>query len=892
MEFLNFASSLFMLVNKNKGLLARYTVKNNAFFILLVLIIVGTPAIAVPQDIEAIPDTLDEAIVSIDTMASNDALEFPVFYNAEDSIVARWDEEKIYMYGKAHVTYNTINLDAEIIEYDMKTGRVKAFGKTDSTGTYVGKPIFKEEQEEFVADTMIYDFKNKWGKIYNVRTQVSEGYIDGKLVATDAENTVYVKDGRYCPCEDPDAKTKFRVTKIKVMDSLIVSGPGYLELAGVPTPLVFPFAYFPNQKDRNAGIIIPTFGGGPVLGIGLLNGGYFWPVNDNLNLSFLGDIYSRGSYALKTQSDYKKRYKYNGNLSLEFFNNQYSEPEFPDFSRTREFWIKFNHRQDAKAHPKNNFSAVINAGTSGNFRNNINTSAADYLSNTFNSNIKFSRSIDLGNTGSLLNLSANHDQNTNTGAFNVTLPSASYSINRFYPFRALSKDKVGKRKFYENIGMTYGVSGANRLNTNDSLISMDNLENLLDDMQYGVKHNAVLNTSLKAWKSRININPSASYNGRMEFQTITRYWDTNQEKLVTDTNNIIKLNHDLNFSLNTSTRIYGFYSFKRGKVSKLRHILSPSANFSYRPKTNRLLDVRNQNDSLLQQYSEFDNSFYRRPGGTQESGLFSFSLVNSFDAKLRKRDTATGENIKIKLIDNFTIRSAYDIAKDSVNWNDLSLNLNTVLFKYWTINARASFDPYSYDSSGRKTNTFLYEENGNLFKMRNANIGSGLRLQSKNRIGQSNNLDEIEEEEDEKNAITGQNGLSNDDYVDFTIPWTLFLNYSINFNNSFVTAIDPATELNYLKDTLILTQAISFSGDLSLTPNWKIGFNSGFDVVNEEFTFTQINVYRDLGCWEARFDVVPFGPRKSYSIGINLKNPLLSDLKIQRRRTWIDQQFF
>lgn len=881
-----------MLVNKNKGLLARWRVKYNAFFILLVLIILHCSAIAVPQQVPTPTDTLKEAVVSVDTMASKDALEHPVLYTAEDSIVARWDEEKIYMYGKAHVSYDNILLDAEIIEYDMKTGRVKAFGLIDSVGSYYGKPVFKEGEEEFVADTMIYDFKNKWGKIYNVRTQVSEGYIDGAIVATDANNTVYVKDGRYCPCEDPDAKTKFRVTKIKVMDSLIVSGPGYLELAGVPTPLVFPFAYFPNQKDRNAGIIIPKFGGTPALGIGLLDGGYFWPVNDYLNVAFLGDIYSRGSYALKTQSDYRKRYRYTGNLSLEFFNNQYSEPEFPDFQRTREFWIRFNHRQDPKAHPKNNFSAVINAGTSGNFRNNINTNPADYLSNTFNSNIKFSRSIDLGNTGSLLNLSANHDQNTNTGAFNITLPSLSYNINRFYPFRALTGEKVGKRKFYENIGMTYGVSGANRLNTNDSLISMDNLGNLMQDLQYGARHNAVLNTSLKAWKNRININPSASYNGRIEFQTINRYWDTNQEKLITDTNYVTKLNHDLNFSVNTSTRIYGFYSFKRGNLMKLRHILSPSVNFSYRPKTNRLLDVKNEKDSLLQQYSEFDHSFYGRPSGTQESGLLSFSLVNSFDAKLRSRDTTTGENKKIKLIDNFTATTSYDLAKDSVNWSDLNLNMNTVLFKYWTLNARSSFDPYSYDSLGRKTNTFLYEETGKLFKMRRANIGSGIRLQSKNRIGQQNNNLDEDEREDEKNALTGQNGLSNDDYVDFTIPWTVFFNYSINFNNSFVTAIDPNTELNYLKDTLILTQALSFSGDISLSPNWKIGFNSGYDIANKDFTFTQINVYRDLGCWEARFDVVPFGPRKSYSIGINLKNPLLSDLKIQRRRTWLDQQFF
>jgi len=647
--------------------------------------------------------------------------------------------------------------------------------------------------------------------------------------------------------------------------------------------LVFPFGFFPNQKKRNAGLIIPAFGEDATLGFSLKDGGFYWPINDNLDTKFMGSIFSGGSWGLENLTRYKKRYKREGDISLSYTKNKVSDPEYPDYREQSNFWVSWNHRQNTKAHPYNNFNARINAGTSTNFTNNINSTSAQYLTNQFNSNINFTRSF----AGKPFNLAvgANHNQNTSTGVVNVTLPSMSFNVNRFYVAKWFNPEGTKRSKFWkslEKIGSTFRFEGINKASLQDTLLALNNMNYISNNIQNGFKHTTSINTSLRLLKSRLTFTPSASWVGRYYFKKSV--YDTTGGILVKDTLDGFFYNDNYSMTGALTTKIYGYYKMVGPKKREFRHVLTPNLTFNYRPDFDQRQRVSFTDTSGTQRtfvYNPFAGAVYgTSPSG--ESGRLSLNLINTLDMKVKAKLDSTGTPKKVKIIENFNISTGYDFIADSLNLSNFRMSGRTTLFKIFNINASSDFDPYWYDETGLKRDVFNINETGKLFRLNDANLAAGFRFSSKQKKGK-----ELSEEEEDD--ITGQN-KDPFDFID--VPWTVTVNYSIRYNRQFFSEYDPITDITESIDSIFYTQTLRFSGDFNLSPNWRINFNSGYDFINKDVTFTNIGIERDLNCWSASFNWIPFGDRRSYSLTIQLKNPLLRDVKYTRQRSWFDQDFF
>lgn len=840
----------------------------------------------------ALADTTLPDGIPMPLKKNQSAVDAPVTYKAVDSIRFNIPAKKIYMYKNGEVYYQKITLKADYIEPDFNTNVVFAQGMTDSTGKVTGEPVFTEGDQSFRSERMSYNFTTKKGVIQRVITKEGEGYLHGNRVKKMADNTINIQGGKYTTCNLDHPHFEFRFNKSKVIpDNKIITGPAHLVIEGVSTPLFIPFGLFPNKKGQKSGIVIPTYGESSNRGFYFENGGYYWAISDYMDLEMLGDIYTRGSWALKPNFRYVKRYKYSGNLNLNFARNKVGDEGAPDFSDNRDFAIRWSHRQDPKARPNSTFSASVNIVSSSYNKYNP-TSTANYLSNQFQSSISYQTNFD---QKYYLTLNANHNQNTLNRVVSVTLPSVTFTANRFYPFRP--KKQSGPLKWYENITVSYTANAENRINTYDSLLFDRKWASRLAN---GMKHSIPVSSSVKVLKY-FTLTNSVNLTERWYYRTIRKEWigDTTYTNGVAkaphvaiDTVDGFAAAHEFNVSSSLNTRIYGMLAFKKGPVVALRHVLSPSISFSWRPDFSDpwwgyYKTVQNNANGSTTRYSIFEQSIYGGPGAGK-SGSVGFSLSNNLEMKVRsKKDTITGTR-KIKLIENFTISGSYNMAADSLRWSTISMNGRTTLFKNLTLNYRSTWDPYILDSAGvRRLNVLEWDRNRRLFRLENTNwsfslnwnLKGGGKKSTKQGEGSDPRTADIAPDDPELADIY----YNPDNYVDFNVPWSLNIAYSFSHtsDHAYPNYQDVVTKK--------LIQTLSFSGDVSLTPKWKVSFTSGFDFENHKITYTSVNIFRDLHCWEMRFNWIPIGTLKSWNFQINVKSSILQDLKLTKKKDFRDR---
>jgi len=790
----------------------------------------------------------DSQIVKVDTL-TKDVFDDEINYSARDSIRFETDSQKIYLFGAAMVEYGDVSLKADLIEIDNKNNLVTANGVIDSTGKLVGTPEFKDKDNEMRSEKIIYNTKTKKGKIYGVYTKQADMIIYGEQIKKDSNNVLYIKNAKCIPCEFEDSKFYFRAKKAKIIpDDKIVTGPLFVEISNVPTPFGLPFGYFPNVKNKSkAGILIPFYGESPGLGFFLKDGGFFIPINDRLNTQFRGDIYTQGSWGLRNQTDYYVRYKYAGNVSVGYSIFNMGEKEIPSsFSQRKDFFIRWVHTQDMKNKPNVRFSANVNAGSSKyNQLNNMNT--AQYLTNTFQSNINYSRSFKYSN----LSVNARHNQNTLTKDVEVTFPELTFNVNRFFPFK---NETRSKQNWIDKIGVSYLFESKAFLREKDSLFFK---EQSVNKIQYGARHTLPISTNINLLKY-FTLSPAANFSSVMYYKTIRKVWDPLTETLVQDTVEAVKTSLDASFSANLATQLYGDYVFRKAKrLKQIRHAIIPSAGVSYHPdliNPNYGFYKNVQYDTLgnTQNYSIFENGIYGGPNGI-ESGVLNFNINNSLEAKIRKFDDSSFTDRKVPLLQNLSISGSYVISAKQYNWSLLSVTGRTRIWKNIDLLFGSAFDPYSLDSLGRRQSKTEWTENQVVARFVTGNLAVNANFSR-----------DMFKKADANAAVSSNNG------------WMLNTTYNLQFAR-------PG-----LKQTEFFTQTLNFNGDVSVTKNWRIGFNSGWDFTAKNFSYTSFSVYRDLRCWEARVEWVPFGFNKRYTISFNLKSSALRDVKIPRTRQWFD----
>lgn len=818
---------------------------------------------AVLADSDSLVKPVDSLTIVADTNVTDDnVLKSKIHYHATDSIRVDVEQEIVYLYGNAKVDYEDLHLKANYILINMGEKDLYAEGTTDSSGVLTGTPEFSQADQQFRSNSIHYNFESKKGKIGYVITREGEGYIHGEVVKKDPENNFFIKNGLYTTCDLDTPHFAIQANKLKVIsNNKIVTGPAYLTIENIPTPFLIPFGFFPNKKGRSSGIIFPAFGESTERGFYFQHLGYYFGFSDYFNLALTSDIYTKGSYTLDLASIYKKRYRYSGTLRLSYAKSLTSEPELPDFSSVKDFHVNWTHSQDPKANPYRSFNATVNAGTSKYYRNTI-SSVNNFLSNTFSSSIAYSRSFP--DKPMNLGISLNHTQNTITHDIRITAPDVSFNIARITPFKR--KHAVGAQRWFEKIGTSYSLRATNFVQTKDSLLFE---QNTLDNMQNGIQHSIPISTSFNIL-NHFTLSPAANYTERWYFKTTEYEWNNELNKTDTIQNKKFRAAREYQFSLGLNTRVYGMYQMKKGPVAAVRHVMTPNVSFSYRPDFSLptygyYKTVQYDTLGRTRTYSIFQDNVYGGPGGGKYGSL-NFGLDNNLEMKVRTKSDTGATLKKIKLLESLRLGASYNLIADSMNWSALSISGRTTLFDRMSVNFGGVLNPYAFDENNRDYNKYLKDQNGHLFRLTSANISTNFSLSpTKKKTSTKFSKQEID--------YINQHP---EEFVDFEIPYNLTVSYTYSY---FKTGNAAPVQ----------SQSASINADLSLTPRWKIGFNSWYDFTDGRFTNASVNIYRDLHCWEMRLNWTPFGYLEGYNFQINVKSSILQDLKLLKKKEFYDR---
>jgi len=779
---------------------------------------------------------------------SEGALGAKVNYGALDSMRFDVANQKVYLFGDAELLYEGIELKASFIELSLETKEVTAYGTIDSTGKLIGRPEFADDGQTFTSEVLRYNFETKKGKITKAITQEGDGYIHGDHIKMMNDKVIFIKNGKYTTCSNEIPHFHIEASKLKfIKDDKIVTGPAYLKIQSIPTPLAVPFGFFPNKETQSSGIIIPTYGESPGLGFFLNDGGYYLAVNDYIDLALTGDIYSRGSWGVGLASDYSKRYKFDGNINLTYAQFKQGEKDINQ-SKTSNYFIRWKHSQAPKARPNSSFSADVNFGSSKNFQNNFNSNAQDFLTNTFKSNVSYNKSF----AGKPFNLTLNgsHSQNSKDSSVTIVLPSATFTMSRIYPLKRTVS--VGKDRWYEKIGINATAVMQNQVKTSEDTLTNSTSE-IVDLMKNGAKITAPISIE--------DTNETGELLG------------TYKGSVVNIDNKAFAAAYEGSFSSSLNTTIYGTFNYKLKRLKAIRHVIYPSATFNIKPDYSDEFwgyydsYTKIEDEKITEvDYSRFTGQIYGGPSARSESGTVGLSLRNTLDAKIIGLKDTTNIPSKIKLLDNLNFSTSYNIFADSLNWNPIRLYAKSRITKNMDVQINSVFDPYAFtmnNGNGTRINKSYWENFGEPVNLTNFDLVVSFRLKSK-----------ITDDNSKQKETKEQLSIDGDTFVDFNAPWTLNVSYRYNYSKPFIAET--------------ITNTLNFNGDVRLTKKWKVGFRSGYDVESKKFNYTSLDIYRDLHCWELSFNIVPFGTRKSYSIDLRVKAPVLSDLKLSRKRNWYD----
>ena len=781
---------------------------------------------------------------------------------ADDSIKLSIDGKTALLYGNARIEYQETSISASIIKIDWSKNTITASFTTDSLGEKSGLPVFKEKNDSFIADHITYNFKTKKCSVKKIRTKEGEGFILGKTVKKVDDDIFYLKKGDYTTCDAEKPHFSIRANRIKIIpNNKIITGPAYLTFFNIPTPLILPFGYFPNNDKKSSGLIFPSYGESATLGFFLKDGGYYFTINDKIDLSLKSDIYSQGSWNIKSQLRYKNRYKNYGNLNIHYGNMKNSYFGFPDYSEKRDFYVRWSHKQDQKANPSFSFSANVELGSSSYHRNNS-YNDNDYLKNTMSSNINLSKTWSDAFFNNL-NLSFRHSQNISNNNINLTLPELSLNSKRIYPFKLLTKSQ--KSTWYNKISIKYDLSAKNTISTIDSLLFN---KKSFEGFRNGMSHNIPINSSIRLLKY-INLNSSINLRERWYLNQISKKWNQDESLVEIDTLNKFTRAHDYSFTTGLNTKIYGIAIFNKGKIAGIKHVITPTISFRYTPdfsdeKYGYYKTVQTNELGNTQQYSIMQNGLYGSPT-KNKFGNINFSLGNILDLKIRKRKDTITKIKKIKLIESFSINSSYNIFSDSLNLSNIRISARNRFLNIIDLTFSADYDPYIANSTKtNRVNKFEINTNYRLARLKYFTTSLGLNISDKSF---------------KSNAESNED--SDEDSRDFyNIPWNINANYSLRY--------DKGHSNSNFADT---TQSLTISGNFKITKKWKIGFRSGYDFKDKKLTYSSIDIYRDLHCWEMLFNWIPLGYHKSYTLTIRVKADVLKDLKYENKKDWFTPEF-
>ena len=819
-----------------------------------------------------------------------------VEYKAKDCVQIDRKHNKLILYHEAELYYQDIELRAGIIILDYQTNEVNA-GRIELDSTLVQYPFFKQGSNEVNPDSIRFNFDTQKALIWNSKSGQNGMDIFAALTKKQNDSVYFIKDARVSTAgkliggEDEGIDYYFKVRKGKIIPGgKIISGLTNMFIADVPTPVGLPFAYFPSSQTKESGFIIPSIGESNLRGYYIQNGGYYLGLSDYFDLTIIADYYTNGSYGFRGDSQYNVRYKYRGTFSFRYENLINEARGLPEYSKSTVFNVRWNHSKDPKSSPNSTFSASVNFGSSDYYRQSVNQlNSPNFLNNNLSSSISYSKSFPEYPRVNI-SLTTAMSQNSQSKSVNLTLPTFQANMERIYPFAP----KVGAKKgLFQNINFQYTSRAENRIITTEEALFGPSM---FDNSKMGMKHTIPLSTNFKLFKY-LSMSASANYD-EVWTQNTVRFSDYDPElgRAVKDTINNIGTFRQYSLSASLGTTVYGTFNFGEDKkIQSIRHTIRPAISYTNKPSFERYYDTYIVDaDGNSAEYTRYQNSLFGIPSKALSNSM-GISIGNNFEAKVRDKDsTATGPK-KIVLLNNLNISTSHNFAADSLRWSPLRMSSGFSLLQgKMSINFGSTFDPYALDENKVRVNKFNIANGGGLLRLTSANINMNYSFSSTQLEG---NREEGEEDLEQRNQREATSSGGRDDDLfgraeDFTdrrmndaentdpaptypsyrtkIPWDLKIAYSLTYNNS-------RGQRDFSNNSLM------FSGNVDLTPKWKVGVSSGYDFKGQGFTYTQLRFNRDLNSWRLNFSWVPFSDRASWNFFIGIKSDLLSDIKYEKQ---------
>lgn len=789
-------------------------------------------------------------------------------YSARDSIYADLRKKQLHLYGEAFVESEDMNLKAGYIVVDMETEEIKATYVLDEEGNMIEKPVFKMGGDEAIATTLKYNLKTKKAYIEGVKIVQDEMHLHMGRAKRQANEEIHFVDGKFTTCDLDEPHYHFQLSRaVLVPDKRIVTGPMNLYIAGVPTPFGLPFSYLPqkDQSDRTHGLLFPELVPVSAYGFGLNNLGYYIPINDYVQTSVYGTIYSRGSWGLRNATEYAKRYGYAGNVDVSY---QQFKSGFPANNRLNNMVLIWTHRKDPKSNPKWNFNTNINFTSSNNTKNNLDPVNQNYFKNTLMSDINLTRTF----PGKPYQASAkiSLSQNSTTKNIALTSPIVNFSTSQFFPLKKLLKGEI-----FQRLGVIYNIEGQNKSTFKDTLLRDGNYSEIGNQFMYGMRQQITIQTTGGIFKNVLKLTPSVNYGTSLNFQQIRNSYDAATNTTVTDTIHQAGLAHNLSMNIAATTVLYTYYQFVGKNKPIMRHVLTPNVSFSYRPLlTRNLTDQVGPNMSELT-YSPFSNSVYPY-SASGDQALINFGINNSFELKRKSdKDTITGFQ-KIRIIDALSITGNYDVMKDSMNFSNINVNMRISPFRWMNIVATTSYSLYGWDDVTNATvKDFALKNNGRLGRTLTNSIATTLTITSK----------ESREKIEENKEVVSENWQADYDYfylhperiIDFRIPWKVNISHVFNLNRNLYKTPQSSSEF-------IQIQTLNIDTDVSITKRWKLGAVVNIDLKDKKVTNGFFTLNRDMHCWALSFRWTPIGFNKSFLLTIRNTSSLFKDAKLDFRK--------
>ncbi|HRP32050.1 MAG TPA: putative LPS assembly protein LptD [Agriterribacter sp.] len=844
------------------------------------------------------------AIVKVDTFhirMSKDSIDAPVEYQAKDSMVLDVTNQKLFLYNETNVKYKDVDLKAPEIVFDQQTSIVKARMKLDTAGKSLGQASLIQGDITTVSDSLEFNFKTQKGLTHSSYFQQAELYNFAEVVKKVDAQTIYAYKGRFTTCNYDMPHFAFRARKIKYISKKVaVTGPVGVEFENVPVlPVILPFGMFPLAQGRHSGFLPPQFTVTDRLGLGLEGFGYYKVINDNFDITTRADVYSYGSWRLNFTPTYRVRYRYNGSLNFSYQNTHQGFKGDADYAKNKSFHLTWGHRMDSKARPGVSFSANVNAGSSSYTRylptnaiiDQSNGAGGSYsqpqsFANQLSSSISYQKTW----IGKPYNLSVNlnHNQNNNTGIVNLNLPDVNFNVNTLYPLQP--QEMAGSGKWYYKLGIGYTGSARGITSFVDSTFTF---KQMIDTFQWGAQHNIPISLALPQLGS-IQISPGFSYQERWYSQKLFRTWNSQTRKVDSTVNKGFYTARDISMSVSFSTAMFGTLTMKNkeARVQAIRHVMRPQMSIGYKPNLAKSYYVNTQTDTSGRRrlLSHYDGGVYGS-FGYGESGSVGFGIDNFLEMKVREKKDSTSEEEgdglkKVKLIDGFGITGSYNLLADSFKLSTFNLYARSTLFDKVNITASANIDPYLIDSMGFRINKYAWQDNKiSLGRITNGSLSVSTSFKSKEKDKdkkakdeqmQYDNYDNLTADEIEQQMNYIRNNPS--EFVDFNIPWSINLSYSLSFSK--------VLRRDYSGFDTRFTSSAQFNGDFSLTEKWKVGANGYFDFRTLKIPSFSMFITRDMHCWQMSINVTPFGLWRSFNISINPKSGMLRDLRINRTRTF------